>query len=118
MGGQHTSCRRGATSSNVPAGAVGVAAGGTVGTLAVGLVNEHEGGLLATLAMISTLIVIHADARGADHSERFGCLKWLLGVRKVRGWREMWSSSRAFIPEPPVVYHVRLWLSELMEKRP
>jgi hypothetical protein len=68
--------------------------------------------------MISTLIVIHADARGADHSERFGCLKWLLGVRKVRGWREMWSSSRAFIPEPPVVYHVRLWLSELMEKRP
>ena len=95
-GGQHAPWRRSATSNNVPAGAVGVAAGGTVGTLAVGLVNEHEGGLLATLAMISTPIVVHTDARGADHSERFGCSKRWLKVRKVRGWRELWGSFEGF----------------------
>jgi hypothetical protein len=58
--------------SNVPTGTAGTAARHTASvSTSSGVVNEHERGLLATLTMISTPIEVHADARGADHSERF-----------------------------------------------
>lgn len=75
MSGQRVAYATNTSSSNIlfGAAAVGIAAG-AVG--AVGLVDEHEGGLLMIGGTIRTKI--RRDTNRADHCERgLGCEEWL-----------------------------------------
>jgi len=98
--GQHKPCTTDVTLSNVLLRAAAVCRAASA-VCAVGVVDEHERGLLMSLT-ISTLI--HRSCRGvkhADHCERgFGCSKWIESKRCGSLGRALGGFWTVFIPEP------------------